>query len=156
MNTIKRQGGCPCGSLRYELTGEPLFVHACHCTYCQAHSGSAFGLTMLLEENQYRVTKGQPASCETMAGSGKMRTTYFCRECGATLWSRTPLRPGLVGFRPGTLDDTTGVEPKAHIWTRSKQPWVPLPAGVPAFEKAYVTAEVWPQESLDRIKARGS
>ena len=156
MSPIKRQGGCPCGSLRYELTGEPLFVHACHCTYCQARTGSAFGLTMTLAEDQFRVITGQPASSETIADSGNILTSYFCRNCGGSLWSITPLRPGMVGLRPGTLDDTSWVEPGAHIWIKSKQPWVQLPNDVPAFQKVYDALEVWPKESLERMKALGS
>jgi len=40
-----------------------------------------------------------------------------------------------------------------HIYTRSKLPWIALPAGVPAFEAYYSAREVWPAESLDRRKA---
>ena len=156
MSTIKRQGGCPCGSLRYELTGEPLFVHACHCTLCQAQSGSAFGLTMFVEEFNVRMIQGRPVSRETVADSGNVRTSYFCASCGATMWGKTPMRPGLVGLRPGSLDDTSWVKPRAHIWIKSKQPWLQLPKDVPAFEKAYDAAKVWPKESLDRMKVAGS
>ena len=35
--------------------------------------------------------------------------------------------------RAGTLDVMRTVEPRAHIWVSSKQPWVMLPDGVPSF-----------------------
>ena len=57
-----RTGGCGCEAIRYELTGAPLFVHACHCHDCQRRSGSAFGMTMLIEETQLKLTRGEPAS----------------------------------------------------------------------------------------------
>src|SRR5205085_12002866 len=34
----------------------------------------------------------------------------------------------------GTLDDTSWLRPTAHIWTRSKQPWLPIPEGDRKFE----------------------
>jgi hypothetical protein len=36
--------------------------------------------------------------------------------------------------RPGTLDDTSWLRPQAHLWTRSAQPWVAIPEGVPRYE----------------------
>ncbi len=33
----------------------------------------------------------------------------------------------------------------------SKQPWVTLPAGVPAVEEYYDRNELWPKESLERF-----
>jgi hypothetical protein len=35
----------------------------------------------------------------------------------------------VVRVRAGTLDDTSWLRPTRHIWTRSKQPWITLPAG---------------------------
>lgn len=53
----------------------------------------------------------------------------------------------------GTLDDQTALAPNVHIYTRSKQPWITLPAGVPAFEAYYDSAKLWPAESLARRAA---
>jgi hypothetical protein len=43
--------------------------------------------------------------------------------------------------------------PDAHIFTRSKLPWVQLPATVPAFEVYYHTQALWPAASLERRRA---
>jgi len=40
-----------------------------------------------------------------------------------------------------------------HIFTRSKQPWVSLPPGAPAFETYYETEKLWPPEALERRRA---
>jgi hypothetical protein len=53
----------------------------------------------------------------------------------------------------GTLDDPDRFPPDVHIFTESKQPWVVLPAGVPAFAEYYNSAELWPAESLARRAA---
>jgi hypothetical protein len=36
--------------------------------------------------------------------------------------------------RGGTLDDTSGLKPTMHFWTRSRQPWVALPDDATLFE----------------------
>jgi len=55
--------------------------------------------------------------------------------------------------RGGTLDEPSGVTPDAHIFTRSKLPWVTLPDSVPTFEVYYDSKVLWPAASLDRLKA---
>ena len=64
-----------------------------------------------------------------------------------------PSRDYLSYLRPGTLDDTSWVHAQAHIFTRSKQPWVTFPDGIPVFENIYDRAAVWPEESLARLRA---
>ena len=146
-----REGGCACGAVRYRLDGEPLFVHACHCKDCQRLSGSAFGVTMIVTADEFRVLRGEPASGEIRADSGTLKQAYWCPGCGSYLWGRSGGRPGCVSIRPGTLDDSDWFTPGAHIWTRSKQRWVELPADVPAFDKTYDQNEMWPAKSLRRL-----
>jgi hypothetical protein len=43
--------------------------------------------------------------------------------------------------------------PDVHIFTASKQPWVVLPPGTPAFEAFYDRDALWPQASLRRREA---
>ena len=49
-------GGCQCGSVRYVLTTEPIRLAACHCKECQRQSGSAFGMSMLVNKDSLTVT----------------------------------------------------------------------------------------------------
>ena len=55
--------------------------------------------------------------------------------------------------RAGTLDEPASVSPDAHIFTRSKLPWVALPESVTSFEIYYDTDALWPAESLERVRA---
>ncbi len=41
-------GGCTCRSLRYRMMTKPMFVHCCHCTWCQRETGTAFALNAML------------------------------------------------------------------------------------------------------------
>jgi hypothetical protein len=40
-----------------------------------------------------------------------------------------------------------------HIFTASRQPWVVLPPGTPAFPVFYERETVWSRESLARLEA---
>ena len=148
---MRRTGGCACGAIRYVFEGEPLFVHACHCTDCQRLSGTAFGITMLVEARDFRVVSGEPGEAALTGGSGAAKQSFFCPQCGGWLFGRTELRPGVLAIRPGTLDDKTGIVPQANIWTRSKLAWLALPTDVPQFETTYDVAALWPAESRRRL-----
>ena len=63
------------------------------------------------------------------------KTGVFCPRCGSRIYHLLELRPGKISLRAGTLDDTGGLTPSAHIWTASKQPWVTIPDGVKSAEK---------------------
>jgi len=69
------------------------------------------------------------------------------------MWSIYGGRDKVRFVRIGTLDEPSALRPDVHIFTRSKQPWVILPEGVPAFEVYYDTKTLWPAESLARRKA---
>jgi hypothetical protein len=53
----------------------------------------------------------------------------------------------------GTLDTPDVLPPDVHIFTASRQPWLPLPAETPAFEVYYGRETVWRADSLARIAA---
>jgi hypothetical protein len=55
--------------------------------------------------------------------------------------------------RVGTLDNPDLLPPGVHIFTASKQRWVTLPAGTPAFDEYYEREQLWPPESLARRQA---
>jgi len=147
-------GGCTCGAVRYRMTSGPLFVHCCHCRWCQRESGSAFALNALIEASRVLVSKGAPEMVDTPSNSGKGQQIARCPTCRIGLWSNYGGLGDVVRFvRVGTLDDPDRLPPDVHIYTMSKQPWVVLPPGVPAMEQYYKSAELWPRESLERRAA---
>ena len=129
-----REGGCHCGDLRYRVTGDPLGVTVCHCADCQRQSGGAFSMSMLVPESAFEWLAGEPARFAMKADSGADKDCLFCSSCGVRILNRLGSMPGTLNVKPGTLDDTSWLEPKLHVWTRNKQPWVEIPAGVASFE----------------------
>src|SRR5215471_9820566 len=147
------EGGCACGSVRYRMTSAPMFVHCCHCRDCQRQTGTAFVLNALIETARVQILGGELRRFEMPTDSGRSHGIYRCVACGTALWSEYGGVEKLRFVRVGTLDDPHALKPDVHIYTRSKQPWIALPADVPAFEAYYDSKKVWPAASLERRRA---
>jgi len=148
------EGGCTCGAVRYRMTSKPMFVHCCHCRWCQRETGAAFALNAMIEADRVIVTRGAPETVDTPSNSGKGQKFVRCPSCRIALWSHYAGAGDAVSFiRVGTLDEPDRLPPDIHIFTSSKQPWVVLSPNVPAFEIFYDRKEMWPEESLERRRA---
>ncbi|HEY2629892.1 MAG TPA: GFA family protein [Usitatibacter sp.] len=136
------------------MSSRPMYVHCCHCTWCQRETGTSFALNGLWETARVEVTHGTPELIDTPSNSGKGQMIARCPKCHIALWSNYGGLGDLVRFiRVGTLDDASQFPPDIHIFTASKQPWVVIPEGMRAVPEYYKSAEVWPKESLERRAA---
>lgn len=145
------EGGCTCRFVRYRLTGAPLIVHACHCTWCQRETGAAHALNALYEADRVQHIGGEPEMIDTPSASGRGQRIARCPTCRVAVWSNYPQAGAAVRFvRIGTLDEPHRYPPDVHIYTSTKLPWVTLPPGAVAFPEFYDVDKVWPQESLER------
>ncbi len=144
------EGGCFCRKVRYRLNREPMFVNCCHCKNCQSQTGSAFVINAIIETAHIELLSGELVVTETLSGRGGPHDIYRCSACLVPVWSDYERREGLRYVRVGTLDDHSALSPGAHVFTRSKIPWVVLPEGVPAFETFYDFRDLWPEESVAR------
>ena len=143
-------GGCACGDIRYRLRSAPLFVHCCHCKDCQRQTGTAFALNALIETDRVQVLDGHTGLSRLPTDSGRPHEVARCTNCGTAVWSHYGGLKKLSFIRVGTLDEPATMPPDVHIYTRSKLPWITLPADVPAFEAYYQASKLWPAESLER------
>ncbi len=148
------EGGCDCRAVRYRMESAPLFVHCCHCRWCQRESGASFALNAMIEADRV-VDLGQlPELVTTPSASGSGQLIARCASCKVALWSNYAGAGPLIKFvRVGTLDNPDLLPPDIHIFTASKQPWVVLPTGTPAVAESYDREQYWPAESLARRKA---
>ena len=152
--TFSLEGGCTCRSVRYRMTSEPLFVHCCHCRWCQRETGASFALNAMIEADRVILLKGVPDFVQTPSNSGKGQKIARCPDCRIALWSNYAGAGDALRFvRIGTLDEPDRLPPNIHIFTSSKQPWVVLPPGVAAVPEYYDRNEHWPKESLARRRA---
>ena len=67
------QGGCLCGAIRYEFSGDPFRQFVCHCRDCQRSGGSAFHAGLAVPRGGFQITQGELQTYElahlTQAGA---------------------------------------------------------------------------------------
>ena len=147
------EGKCTCGAVHYRLQDKPMYVHCCHCSWCQRETGSAFALNAMIEATQMQV-QGDIEVIDTPSNSGKGQKISRCVHCKVALWSNYSGAGSAINFvRVGTLLPGHDIVPDIHIFTSSKLPWLVLPEGVPAVPEFYSFAERWPAHSMARFKA---
>jgi hypothetical protein len=153
-NAFPAEGGCDCRAVRFCLQTAPLFVHCCHCRWCQRESGAAFALNAMIEADRVIELGTRPEIVDTPSASGRGQKIARCPTCRVAVWSHYAGSGPVVKFvRVGTLDEPDLLPPDVHIFTASKQPWVMLPPGAPAFAEYYERETLWPAESLARRRA---
>ena len=108
----------------------------------------------MIESDRVQLLQGEVELIDTPSNSGKGQKIARCPRCRIAVWSHYAGAGDAVRFvRVGTLDEPDRFPPDVHIFTASKQPWVLLPAGVPAVAEYYKAAELWPATSLARRAA---
>jgi hypothetical protein len=152
------EGGCDCGAVRYRMETAPLFVHCCHCRWCQRETGASFALNAMIESDRVTNLGTEPELVDTPSASGRGQQIARCPRCRIAVWSHYAGGGPFVKFvRVGTLDDPDQLPPDIHIFTASKQPWVVLPPHTPSVPEYYRREEHWPPESIargDAVRAR--
>lgn len=148
------EGGCDCRRVRYRLESAPLVVHCCHCRWCQRETGTSFALNAMIESDRVTNLGAQPELVRTPSDSGLGQWIARCPGCRIAVWSHYAGSGPVTKFvRVGTLDNPDLLPPDVHIFTASRQPWVVLPPGAPAFEAYYEREKLWPPQSLARRAA---
>jgi len=148
------EGGCACAAVRYRMESAPLFVHCCHCRWCQRETGASFALNAMIEADRVCLLAAAPEIVDTPSASGRGQRIARCPRCRVALWSHySGAGPQVCFVRVGTLDEPDHLPPDIHIFTSTKQPWFLLPLGVPAVDEYYERERYWPAASLARREA---
>lgn len=146
-------GGCACGTVRYRMQAPPLIVHCCHCHACQREVGSAFAVNILIEKTESPLLSGETEAFAVPTVSGNPHLYNRCMKCQSIVWHEYhPPGPQIRFIPAGTLDPGHGIKPDIHIFTDSKQPWVPIPEGAKSVPQFYEYRETWRPESFERLR----
>lgn len=147
------EGGCTCRAVRYRMDAAPLFVHACHCRWCQRETGSAFALNAMIEAERVLSLGEAPELVDTPSESGAGQRIARCPHCKVAVWSHYAGAGPLVSFvRLGTLDQADLLAPNIHIFTASKQPWLQRPPRALAMPEHHERKDHWPVASLEWLR----
>ncbi len=137
--TEQRTGGCICGNVRYDVSGEPKRITICHCVWCQRRTGSAFGVEVVFDKNQINITGQSLSSYRHVSDeSGRWLEQHFCSECGSNIGLTLEAVPGIRSISAGSFDDSSWLEsaeyPRRHVYTRSARSWTDIPADAECYE----------------------
>jgi hypothetical protein len=133
---MKIEGGCHCGNIGYEAEIDPDAVGICHCTDCQALTGTAYRLAIAAPAATFVLRRGEPKIYIKTAESGRKRAQAFCPECGTPIYAAAVENTPTYNLRVGTIKHRTQLgKPKWQIWCRSALPWVMNLEGVLKFDR---------------------
>ena len=132
MNGDSYKGGCLCGKVRFEITGEIENIVYCHCSRCRKAQGSAFATNGNVAVDKFSFISGE----EEMTGyeSTPGQTKYFCRHCGSPIISKSITAPDKVRVRLGVIESEIKEKPMAHIFSTSKANWDEICGELPQYE----------------------
>ena len=127
-NTRPGDGGCQCGKIRYRLSDKPQMLYVCHCSDCQKQSASAFGMSLIVQSQHVEFIEGAESlrSWDTTGADGGIKRCHFCPSCGTRIMHGSDVPGQSVSIKAGTLDNTQDLQPSAHIWLQSAQPWLAI------------------------------
>lgn len=128
---------CSCGALRLDLPEAPKLIVACHCVECQRRTGAPFGVGAFY-----------PAEAVTISGTAKEFTrdgesggkvhTYFCPNCGSSIYWTADKLPSMIGVAIGALADPGYPGPVKSIFEQSRHGWVQIDGAVERFQQSIV------------------
>jgi hypothetical protein len=157
-------GRCLCDTLRYEYSGEPVMKvrkyndhltillrptgiyrwHTqqvlCHCLTCRKISGSTNTVCLLVPEQNFRFTSGNPKKTTVTHETGMKITLSFCGDCGNTLCKQADAEAfqGHTIVCAGTLDDDDHLkiaQPMGELWVKYRASWLPEIAGAKQYQE---------------------
>ncbi len=134
-------GGCACGSIRYECKSEPILAYKCHCRACQRASGSGFLAILWVHNDKLDLTANEPRYYAAGGDSGRQLKRGFCPECGSNVLVQ-PSFPDIIFIVASSLDDPSEFKPQLEIWTSSAQPWDSLDTNLQHFDEQFNREEL--------------
>lgn len=120
---MKVSGRCFCGQITYTAEVNLEQVVICHCTDCQRHSGTAYGVIAGVVDEQFDLLTGELKFIDKIAASGAKRVLSICPNCGTRMYAKPADGPGYFGLRAGTIDQRDQLVPKMQLWCQSAQSW---------------------------------
>ena len=123
-----RHGGCACGALRFEATGEPRHVGLCHCLTCRHRHGAPFNAFATYASGQVR-WHGPLSRWR----SGERSSRAGCATCGSPLFWADDAGE-ITELHLGSFDDVGTLAPQYEIWVSRREPWL-APLDVPQYKR---------------------
>jgi hypothetical protein len=105
------KGSCFCGTVRFELDGEPVAMGYCHCESCRHWSASPVNAFTLWKPDSVRVTAG--ADRIGTFSKTPRSDRKWCKACGGHLYTNHP-QWGVVDVYAASIPEFRFV-PGVHV-----------------------------------------
>ena len=129
-------GGCHCGRVTYEAEIDPAEISLCHCTDCQALTGTAYRVSAIISKADFRLTGEEPTLYVKTADNGRKRFQYFCPTGGSPIYTCGEGEDAeIYAVRVGTIRQRRHLEPTSQIWCSSALPWINRVGSLPSRSK---------------------
>lgn len=119
------EGGCFCGEIRYQITGEPVLQHYCFCSDCLSITGTDGYAGYMVKNEDFSLIKGLPRTHDKISKEGQILKRHFCGTCGSNLWGKTEF--GLTNVSAGSLDDPSVFKPTKKVFAHDAPNWARVP-----------------------------
>ena len=127
-------GGCACGAIHYEVSGEPVAMNDCQCRQCQHRSGTGHGSYLTFAGAAVKVA-GEAKHWDVVGDLGTIKSHAFCPTCGSPVFLTFPTMPDIFIIHAASLDDPGRYRPQQVFWTAAGQAWDHLDPAAQTFDK---------------------
>jgi hypothetical protein len=133
LTSTRYAGGCLCGAVRYEATGEPTAMGLCYCADCRKASGSGFIPFMGFAAADIRIS-GETLQFRSASFRGGVAVRNSCPACGGLVFGGEVGKDDHFTIYAGSLDEPSLFQPTMAIFVRDRPDWVETPPGLKLFE----------------------
>ena len=119
---MRLSGGCSCGAVRFTI-GRYLYAQLCHCDACKKRTGSAYGVSVVINNADLEEFRGETRTFIRIAESGNPVDYDFCPVCATTTRWRVAALRGRQVFAGGAFDDPNVFEMAGEMYTGEALPW---------------------------------
>ena len=116
------RGSCLCGSVQYEISGEPQRFYHCHCSRCRKATGTGHASNMMIKPGSIKWTRGEELIRSYKVPEAQRFTNCFCSVCGGRL-PRYVKETDMIVIPAGSLDSDPVIKPGARIFWDSRADW---------------------------------
>lgn len=126
------KGSCLCGSVQYELLGEPKRFYHCHCQRCRKATGTGHASNIMIKASEFTWLSGEDLLKRYKVPEAERFFTHFCSQCGSPMPRQVP-ELGMIVISAGSLDHDLEIAPEARIFWDSRTSWSCAGDGLPVY-----------------------
>ena len=126
---MTRIGGCRCGDIKFETSGQPVLTEYCHCRSCRHSAGAPLMAWAGFNVDAFTLVSGNPTVHE--ASPGVRRS--FCGRCGTSLTQTDARFAEEIYVALAAFDDDEAPSPEIHIWRSERLSWLETTDDLPRY-----------------------